>query len=366
MSNRSPKKLPTLRDANQTDTFMRETREVLRRVWDELENVGTGSVGPQGETGPAGPPGSPGADGADGATGPAGPAPSGTGYVTVTSGVLDTPSATIPASVITNLPRYRGAHVPGTSYVVGDTVRAGPYLFGCETATSDTPLVVEGNLGSASDWTLVPDASSNSAQGSGSITLIGAVNGKRATAYRQSTNSGFLGKMLIVDAVITGTADWFSFGLFDASLSQSSTASNITGMYGVLIDIFNGRINTVLNGAIANNVSYPNASSTNAALTYSRWYLTMTQNGSNWDLGLYRDTRVASSSLTNPATNNNAVPDLTPIALYTNVARPSYSSWRFIVGAGTGGANGTFKVNGAWVHNMDSDWVTLAKLPNFI
>lgn len=52
----------------------------------------TGATGPTGPTGPQGPAGATGADGATGATGPAGPAPSGTGLVSVTAGVLDTPS----------------------------------------------------------------------------------------------------------------------------------------------------------------------------------------------------------------------------------------------------------------------------------
>lgn len=49
----------------------------------------TPGVGPQGAPGPAG---AAGATGATGATGPAGPAPSGTGFVHVTGGVLDTPA----------------------------------------------------------------------------------------------------------------------------------------------------------------------------------------------------------------------------------------------------------------------------------
>lgn len=90
--------------------------------WAECEpfssSSGGGATGPQGPEGPQGPPGPPGADGADGAqgiqgiqgvpgndgaTGPAGPAPSGTGFVKVTAGVLDTPAASIAQSVITNL-----------------------------------------------------------------------------------------------------------------------------------------------------------------------------------------------------------------------------------------------------------------------
>ncbi len=65
-----------------------------------------GVAGADGATGPAGADGADGAQGATGATGatgPTGPAPSGTGFVKVTSGVLDTPSATIPHTAITGL-----------------------------------------------------------------------------------------------------------------------------------------------------------------------------------------------------------------------------------------------------------------------
>ena len=51
--------------------------DVAIRLGILLRSAGTGSVGPAGPVG------------ADGATGPAGPAPSGTGFVRVTGGVLD-------------------------------------------------------------------------------------------------------------------------------------------------------------------------------------------------------------------------------------------------------------------------------------
>jgi hypothetical protein len=51
-----------------------------------------GPQGIQGIQGIQGVPGTPGVDGDDGATGPAGPAPSGTGLVSVTAGVLDSPT----------------------------------------------------------------------------------------------------------------------------------------------------------------------------------------------------------------------------------------------------------------------------------
>jgi hypothetical protein len=63
----------------------------------------TGLQGPQGIqglTGATGPQGPQGNAGATGSTGPAGPAPSGTGFVKVASGVLQTPAATIASSDI--------------------------------------------------------------------------------------------------------------------------------------------------------------------------------------------------------------------------------------------------------------------------
>lgn len=50
---------------------------------------GQGPKGDKGDRGDAGAPGAPGTNGTNGATGPAGPAPSGTGFVRVTAGVLD-------------------------------------------------------------------------------------------------------------------------------------------------------------------------------------------------------------------------------------------------------------------------------------
>ena len=61
--------------------------QAFRRLEDYLNTTVVGGVGPPGATGPAGPTG---ATGATGATGPAGPAPSGTGLVRVTGGVIDT------------------------------------------------------------------------------------------------------------------------------------------------------------------------------------------------------------------------------------------------------------------------------------
>lgn len=75
----------------------------------------TGPTGPKGDTGDVGPQGvkgDTGAQGVQGVTGPtgaAGPAPSGSGYVKVTAGVLDVPSAAIPQADVTGLVAALGA-----------------------------------------------------------------------------------------------------------------------------------------------------------------------------------------------------------------------------------------------------------------
>lgn len=62
-----------------------------------------GAQGPAGTDGAQGATGATGATGSTGATGATGPAPSGTGFVKVSSGVLQTPSATIPSTDISGL-----------------------------------------------------------------------------------------------------------------------------------------------------------------------------------------------------------------------------------------------------------------------
>lgn len=64
-------------------------RDMLRRIATSVAAEGT--PGPKGDKGD---PGAAGAKGDTGAQGPPGPAPSGTGYVHVTNGVLDTPAPT--------------------------------------------------------------------------------------------------------------------------------------------------------------------------------------------------------------------------------------------------------------------------------
>lgn len=250
------------------------------------------------------------------------------------------------------------------TYQANAVVTRGPYLFRANIETSEDPLLVEGDLGLNTDWTVQTTSGSGMSQGSGQTLLINGIGGKATTCYRQSINSGFLGKMLMIDTSISGAADWLHFGVFDSSAVQSADNINTasSGFYGVNINIFDQRVENWINGAAGTNASYTNAAATNAAEAFSRWYLKMIQNGSNWDLTLYRDSRVASSSINGQ--DNECVDDLQVVAAFTNVARPAYTNWRFVVGARTGGSFGIFKCRAAYVRNVISaHWTPIGRLP---
>lgn len=253
------------------------------------------------------------------------------------------------------------------SYSQGATVTRGPYVWRANATTSEDPLVVEGDLGSASDWSRVAASGSLDSQSSGVLTLINNVAGKACTAYSQSTHSGFLGKMLITDLRMNGAADWMHFGIFDAAASQ--TASNINSaastFYGVNINIFNGRIEEWADGVYTGtSVAYSNAQATSAGTAFARWYLAFIQNGANWDVNLYRGLRDAAIAPYNGYDPTNQEDDLVLIAQFANKARPSYTNWRFVVGARTGGSAGTFQCRSAYVRNtISGNWTAIARKP---
>lgn len=250
------------------------------------------------------------------------------------------------------------------TYRVNEVVTRGPYMWRATTTTTEDPLLVEGNLGSSADWTPQTTGSSGMVQGGGELLLIDNVGGQATTAYRQSVNASVLGKMLIVDISLSGSADWFHFGVFDATAPQTENNINASGstFYGVNLNIYDQRIENWIDGVAATNSGYSNANFTNAGPTYTRWYLSMIANGSNWDLTVYRDARVSNTPISGQSANQ--VEDLAVIAKFSNVARPTYANWRLVVGARTGGLAGIFKCKNAWVRNITSgNWQVLSRLP---
>lgn len=118
----------------------------------------TGAQGPQGAVGATGATGATGAQGPQGATGaqgPAGPAPSGTGIVTVSSGVLQTPVAVLPiangGTNSTATPTNGGvAYGTGSAYAVTGAGAAGRVLTsnGAAAPTWNIPQTVQTFVGS--------------------------------------------------------------------------------------------------------------------------------------------------------------------------------------------------------------------------
>lgn len=265
------------------------------------------------------------------------------------------------------------------SYTVGQTVTRGPYVWRANGTTNEDPMIVEGNLGLNTDWTFQTAGTPGTTQTpgaadgapNGNILLINNFNGSQATAYRQSVNTGVLGMMLVVDLKITGSADSFYWGMFDSSLAQTSPVpAGLTGFYGVEVDIYDpstAQIAAIANGArVGTPQSYSNANATNAGSSFSRWYLKTTQNGANWDIDVYRPARIA-ALFPYTAFNVNQEDDLALIARFTNVARPSFSTWRFLIGGHTGGAAMIVAVRGAYVRNwLSGNWTALSKLPTGI
>lgn len=268
--------------------------------------------------------------------------------------------------------------VAGT-YQAGQMVSRGPYLWRANTTTSEDPMLVEGNLGSNTDWTfqtlgspgVVQTPGATDGAPNGKILLVNGTTSTQTSAYRQSVNTGVLGKMLAVDLQISGTADSFLFGMYDSSAAQTfSDAWGKADFYGVEVDIYDpltAEISAISAGVrVGATQAYSNANAVNAGSSFSRWYARFLQNGSNWDVELYRPTRVA-GSFPFSAFNVNQEDDLALIFRQTNVARPAFSTWRFVIGQHTGGSAMICSVRAAHVRNLLSNaWSVVARLPTQI
>jgi hypothetical protein len=264
------------------------------------------------------------------------------------------------------------------SYQAGQQVMRGPYTWAALANTSEDPLIVEGNLGNNADWTFQTGGTPGTTQTSGAsdgapdgkILLINNATGSSATAYRQRVENGFLGKMIAVDLRISGSADWFHFGIYDSSLAQTFSNINFasSGFYGFNINIFNNQIENYLNGQNTGTpIGYVNGNAVNAGSAFTRWYMKMIQNGSNWDIELLRhawDAAANNGILPYTAFSRYQQDDLVPIARFINVARPSFTNWRFVIGARTGGSAGIFEVRAAYTRNIISGaWRATGRMP---
>jgi hypothetical protein len=263
---------------------------------------------------------------------------------------------------------YKGQwSAASTPYLAGALVKRGPWLCGATADTSNDPVTVEGNLGSAADWT----PRGNAVQSFSALTLITA-NAQNSMGVRlNSVHSDWRQRRLIVDVNLgpVGGADAFQFGIYDSSLTTTPAPANgmaIAGCYGVEIDFFNNNFKTILNGVRGNNIGF---GTVNPALgdapdtnTWHRWYLDINDGGGGfWAATLFRDTLNRTQSAGNSQEESNPG----QLAAWSIAgAAPAFNSWRPVVGAFSGGLAGLVRVKYAFTRRTSgSGWDLLSEQP---
>lgn len=200
-----------------------------------LNVVANAVAGPQGATGPQGPTGDTGATGATGPqgdTGPAGPAPSGTGLVSVTAGVLDTPS-TLSDRVAADASNLRTQLGLGTAAVRADTDF--PRFDADQSATATQKRTGRYNLGFADSFTTAE------------LLALGATeSAKLRVAFCSdcfasgATTANLVGDICLWDADrwvtlhdrVQPTTDWLSFALEIARRGDGQRNGPFLGVFG--------------------------------------------------------------------------------------------------------------------------------------
>lgn len=202
-------------------------------------NVGTSSAAvinfviPRGDTGAAG---ATGPAGATGATGPAGPAPSGTGLVSVTAGVLDTPT-TLSARVAADAPNLRtqlGLGTLATQSSVPYNSLTGTPTFPLGTVTASTPLSISqtwNSAGTTFNGLLLNVTDTASAAGSTLLDL--QVGGTSICSVRKDYAIMLRGVAVIqsnaANQLRFGATGSYCLGISSSNLVEISTSIGFTG-----------------------------------------------------------------------------------------------------------------------------------------
>lgn len=255
---------------------------------------------------------------------------------------------------------------PGTTYAKGSLVSRGGCLWGANITTSQDPCLVDGDVGSSTDWQFNLGAGAGLGQTAGvGVLLVNNVNATNSNCISKTVRSGWNGQRFCVDALLNGQADGMYFGVLDGSL-PATTAGNLvstasSGFYGVFLDKFNGLLKVSVNGVVSGTtVSYTNVSS--AIAGYDRWYLDLVDAGATMTVILRRC--IVSSTA---RVSGLLATEIEVIATWTGLAKPSFTNYRFALGAYTGGFNMKVHVRtgGTCIMPTTSDWTYICNLPRF-
>jgi hypothetical protein len=168
-----------------------------------------------------------------------------------------------------------------------------------------------------------------SSVGSDYVVLINYVGGDSASVMSKVTfGSTFpVGRTFCFDLEMVGSADEMYIGVRDGSYNYTDVGSsglNVTGFYGVDLDLWNNRIGTVLNGAEGNYAGGIDPDTP----AYGTWSLEF--------------------KYVSPTQYQMVVKDgVTTVYTSPTLTTPTWSNgWRFGIGARTGGSSGRFTVRG--------------------
>lgn len=257
------------------------------------------------------------------------------------------------------------------TYGAGSIVTRGPFLFAARASNTIDPCFDFGDLGDNAVWAINGTAPS---QASGVLTLINNVTSQTANGIYKSTVAGWDKRRLIVDARIQGTADGFEFGFMDGANATNTAPSlglaGMTGVWGVCIDTYdpiNPGYFPIVNGTqdTASRVADDNAAMTMAVEAFDRWYLDLVDNGAGpgtCTMTLYRNAYPGTKIGGSTNSWRGFADDQVQLAQWT-VTRPTFTNWRFVVGAHTGGAAGIFAAKRAYARYTGIEWTPIGLVP---
>ncbi len=282
---------------------------------------------------------------------------------------------------------WGGTWAAGT-YAGGAIVQCGPYIFGANSSTAVAPCFDFGNLGDSTLWKIngsgTSQVTADPGGGGGYAVLTNAVNSEGNCAIYKTNVSGWDKRLLIVDTYSNGAADAIEFGILDGASSSTFVGSMVNGMagWGVELQFYSGNpyIAPIVNGVLGSttvmttgivNDNAPMNMLSSAGTTYfpNRYALNLVDvGGSTLTMSLYREVKSTQTDFPNSGFVNftSAVPTTKKWVLWktwTGLTRPTFTDWKMVFGAHTGGSNSTNIAIHAWAVDASATWAVIAEAP---